>query len=176
VPAISVFAEQEANLFELYTRFRFNELVCLRLSRKASNLEKWVRRSVVGVLAISLFTPVIPGMDEASLKWVWEGITVLATLLGICSMIVSSGAKQFEWFRRATQFRTWASKLESFSTQVKRGKVAEGEFDETWDSYIQELNRLVEESGIEFDEYVSQCRDAVTTELQSVLRSENKLR
>ena len=174
-PAISVFAEQEANLFDLYTRFRFNELVCLHLSRKASNLEKWVRRSVVGVLAISLFTPVIPGMDEASLKWVWEGITVLATLLGIYSMIVGSGAKQFEWFRRATQFRTWASKLESFSTQVKRGKVSEAEFDETWDSYIHELNRLLEEGGIEFDEFVNQNRDPLTTELQSALKAENKV-
>jgi hypothetical protein len=90
-------------------------------------------------------------------------------------MIVGSGAKQFEWFRRATQFRTWASKLESFSTQVKRGKVSEAEFDETWDSYIHELNRLLEEGGIEFDEFVNQNRDPLTTELQSALKAENKV-
>jgi hypothetical protein len=174
--ASRLFTEHEAELFELYTRFRFNELVGLHLSREAAKLEKWVRRSVVGVLAISLFTPVIPGMDQASLKWVWEFLTGLATMLGIYSMIVSSGAKQFEWFRRATRFRTWASKVESFSAQVKRGKVTEDEFDEAWNSYIHELNRLVEEGGIEFDEYVNRCRTPLTDELKSALRAESKLK
>jgi hypothetical protein len=59
----SVFVQNEAQLFKLYTRFRYNELVCLHLSREAATLEKWVLRSVVGVLAISLFTPIIPGMS-----------------------------------------------------------------------------------------------------------------
>jgi hypothetical protein len=171
----SVFVQNEAQLFKLYTRFRYNELVCLRLSRQAATLEKWVLRSVVGVLALSLFTPIIPGMSQASLTWVWESLTTAATLLGVYSLIVGSGDKKLEWFRLAMRFRAWASKLESFSTQVRRGKVDQSEFDETWDSYIEELNRQIEEGGLALDEYEAKFRDPLSVELAATLRHENRI-
>ena len=51
----------------------------------------------------------------------------------------------------------------------------QNEFDETWDSYIEELNRQIEEGGLAFDAYEVKFRDPLSVELAATLRHENRV-
>jgi hypothetical protein len=170
----SLFARYERDLFALYTRFRYNELVCRRLTLKATNLERWVRRSVVGTLAISLFSGVIPGMNQATLNWIWGSLTTVATLLTIYSLFEASGEKQFRWFQLAMRFRSSADQVEFFSDQVRRGKFVEDELAETWRTFRQELSSLVDGAGLGFMEFEEEHREELSQEIEAILRREQR--
>jgi hypothetical protein len=172
--AAPIFREYEPNLFDLYTRFRYNELVCRRLTRKAIKLEKWVRWSVVISLAISLFTGVIPGMNQGTLNWIWASLTTFATLLTVYALIEGSGGKQFRWFQLAMRFHSSANAVEFFSVQVRRGKVNEDELAEAWGRFTRELDSLIDGAGLDFLEYEAKHKAELTEDLAATLRHENR--
>jgi len=170
----NLFSEYEPRLFDMYTRFRYSELIWRRLTRKSMRLEKWVRRSVLITLAISLLTGVIPGMNQATLNWIWGSLTTAATLLTVYSLIEGSGEKQFRWFQLAMRFHSSANKVEFFSAQVKRGKVQEDELENAWNAFTQELDGLVDGAGLGFLEYEARHKEELSDELAVTLRGERK--
>jgi hypothetical protein len=172
--AAPLFVEYESTLFELYKRFRYNELLCGRLMRKSLRVEKWVRVSVLITLAISLSTGVIPGMNQATLNWIWASFTTAATLLTIYSLMVGSGSMQFRWFQLAMRFHASSSSVEFFTLQVKRGKFSEDDLTETWRDFRRELDFLIDGAGPGFLEFASKHQDELTEELEATLRRESK--
>jgi len=172
--AAPIFHEYEPKLFELYTRFRYNELVCRRLTREAMRLENWVRWSVVIALAISLFVGIIPGMNQAKLNWIWGSLTTCATLLSVYALIDGSSEKRFRWFQLAMRFHASASKVEFFSAQVRRGKITEDELAGAWGGFTQELDSLIDGAGPAFLEHEAKRQDELTEELAATLRRENR--
>ncbi len=172
--AAHLFVEYEPRLFDLYTRFRYNELVCRRLTREAIRLEKWVRWSVFITLAVSLMSGVLPGMNQAKLNWIWGSLTTAATLLTLYSLAEGSGEKQFRWFQIAMRFHSTANKVEFFSAQVKRGKIREDELEESWNGFTRELELLIDSAGPGFLEYEASHQDELTDELAATLRREHK--
>lgn len=169
-----IFAEYEPRLFDLYTRFRYNELICRRLTRSAARIEKWIRRSVLITLGISLFTGIIPGLNQATLNWIWASLTTAATLLTVYSLMKGSGEKQFRWFQLAMTFHASANEVEFFSAQVERGKIEEDELADQWRKFTQQLQGLLDGAGIEFLEYEAEYQQELTDELAATLRRENK--
>jgi hypothetical protein len=172
--AAPLFVEYEATLFELYKRFRYNELLCGRLVRKSLRVEKWVHVSILITLAISLSTGVIPGMNQATLNWVWASFTTAATLLTIYSLMVDSSSMQFRWFQLAMRFHASSSSVEFFTLQVKRGKFNEEELTETWRDFRRELDYLIDSAGPGFLEFASKHQNELTEELETTLRRESK--
>lgn len=173
-PSSPIFSRYEKNLFELYTRFRYHELVCRRLMRKAANLERWVRRSVFITLAVSLLSGVIPGMNQATLNWIWGSLTTAATLMTLYSLSEGSGEKQYSWSQLAMRFHSSSSQVEFFSDQVRRGKFTEDELAETWHAFRIELDNLVAGAGMVFLEYEEKHQNELTDEIATILRREKK--
>jgi hypothetical protein len=173
-PSSPIFARYEERLFELYTRFRYNELVCRSLMRKAASLERWVRGSVLATLAISLLSGIVPGMNRATLNWIWGSFTTAATLLTIYSLSEGSGEKQYTGTQLAMRFHSFASQVEFFSHQVRLGKITEVELAETWRAFTSELDDLVARGGIAFLEYEEEHRSELTEELAVILRREKR--
>jgi hypothetical protein len=175
-PAISIFAEYEPRLFELYQRFRYNELICGRLTRRAMKLERLVRWSVLISLAISLLSGIFPVMNEVVLSRIWGTFTAAATLLTVYSLFEGSGEKQHRWFQVAMRFHASASEVEFFSAQVKRGKVTEEELAAAWKEFTRELDQLIQGAGSSFLEYEAEHREELSEDLATTLRRENKSR
>jgi len=144
------------------------------LTRKAMRLEKWVRRSVLITLAVSLFSGVIPGMTQATLNWIWGSLTTAATLLTIYSLFEGSGEKQFRWFQLAMRFRSSADQVEFFSGQVRRGKITEDELEDTWHKFRQELATLIDGAGPLFLEFEEDHKEGVTEAVEADLRREHR--
>lgn len=163
-------------LFELYKKFRYNDLAFSELSRLAYKLEGKVRWSVLITLAISLLTDIIPGMNAEALRWIWGALGALATVLTIYAMSVQSGEQQFKWFELAKRARAWASKLESFTALMEEGKVEEKELNEAMSSYSAELNAQFSDAGPRYIDFESGNRLRLTDELMTTLRSEGKAR
>lgn len=163
-------------LFDLYKKFRYNDLAFSQLSRQAYKLEGKVRWSVLITLAVSLLTDIIPGMNAEALRWIWGALGALATVLTIYAMSVQSGEQQFKWFELAKRARAWASKLESFTAQVEEGKVDEKDFSEAFDSYNKELNSQFSDAGPRYIDFEAGNRLRLTDELMTTLRSEGKAR
>ena len=161
-------------LFDLYKKFRYNDIAFSELSRQAYRLEAKVRWSVVITLAISLLTDIIPGMNAEALRWIWGALGALATVLTIYAMSVQSGEKQFKWFELAKRARAWASKVESFTTQVENGRIEEAELGEAIDSYNEELNAEFGDGGPGYNDFEVQNRLRMTDELRATLKAEGK--
>ena len=161
-------------LFDLYRKFRYNDLAFGELSRQALRLEAKVRWSVLITLAISLLTDVVPGMNAAALRWIWGALGALATVLTIYAMSVQSGEKQFKWFELAKRARAWASKVESFTTQVENGRIEEMELGEAIKSYNEELNAEFGDGGPSYNDFEARNRLRMTDELNATLKAEGK--
>ena len=170
----SIFAEYEPKLFDLYTRFRYNEVLSRRLMSEALRLEKLVRWSVLVTLGISLSSGVIPGMNQATLNWIWGSFTTAATLLTIYSLAEGSSEKQFQWFQLAMRFHESSNRVEFFSAQVKRGKVDEDELANTWHAFTLELDSLIGGAGPAFLGFEAKHQDELTEELAATLRREKR--
>ena len=96
--ATANYEEYEDKLFELYKRFRYGEIVASSLMNGAGRIERAVRTSVVGLVAISLLTGSTSFLNPPILTPLWAVLTALATLLAVYAYIVGSSAKQFAWF------------------------------------------------------------------------------
>jgi hypothetical protein len=171
---VAQYSDYEPNLVELYTRFRYNELTCHKLMGRATTLEKAVRWSVLVLLGISLFTGLYPGLNSPALNRIWGTVTAAATLLTVYSLFEGSGEKQFHWFRLAARFRSSANEVEFFSFYVKRGKILEGELEERWKAFRNDLDRLIEHAGLGLTEYESKHRQLLTIEIRETLKQEKR--
>jgi hypothetical protein len=171
---IANFPEYESHLVELYTRFRYNETICHELMARASGLEKKVRWSVLILLAISLFTGVFPALNQPAFNKLWGAVTATATLLTIYSLITGSSEKQFRWFSLAARFRSVANEVEFFSFYVKRGKILETELTERWKAFRIDLDRLLENGGLELVEYEAKNKARLTIKIRETLGNERR--
>jgi hypothetical protein len=170
--AYANFADYEKKLFELYTRFRYNELICHKLREGATKLEKMVQWSVLILLAITLFTGVFPVLGRPGLEPVWKTADVLATLLALYAMIQGSEEKQFRWFRLGSRFYSRADEVEFFSFYVQKGRILETELKERWAAFSKDLKDLVEDSGTELTEYEGKHKASLTKEINDILTAE----
>lgn len=161
-------------LFDLYKKLRYNDIAFSELSRQAYRLEAKVRWSVVITLAISLLTDIVPGMNAEALRWIWGALGALATVLTIYAMSVQSGETQFKWFELAKRARAWASKVESFTTQVENGRIEGAELGEAIDSYNEELNAEFGDGGPSYNDFEAHNRLRMTDELRVTLKAEGK--
>lgn len=171
-----LFAEYEPRLFDLYTLFRYNELICRQLTRRALQLERWVKSSVLFTLAISLFSPIVPGMNHTTLNWIWGSFTTAAMLLTVYSLFQGSSEGQFRWFQLATRFHASADQVELLSLQVKRGKLSEDEIVDAWEKFTVALSSLMDGAGPAFLDFEAKQRGQLTDELAATLRREGKAR
>ena len=161
-------------LFDLYRKFRYNDLAFSELSRQAYRLEAKVRWSVLITLAISLLADIVPGMNAVALRWIWGALGALATVLTIYAMSVQSGENQFKWFGLAKRARAWASKVESFTTQVENGRIEETELREAIDSYNEELNAEFGDGGPSYNDFEARNRLRMTDDVNAILKAEDK--
>lgn len=160
--------------FDVYKKFRYNDMAFSRLSLEFFQLERDVRRWVLITLTVSLAVDIVPGMNAEALRWIWGALGLIATVLTIYAMMVQSSEKQFSWFERSKRARAWASKLESFTAQVESGKIDEQEFKESMDSYNAEYNTQLGDAGPAFIDFEARSRTQLTDELYARLRSEGK--
>jgi hypothetical protein len=170
--SVASFAAYGTELGLMYTRFRYNKLICHKLMARALRVEMAVRWSVFVLLAISLFTGIFPKLNDGAMNRVWGSVTAAATLLTLYSLTTGSGEKQFRWFRFAAQFQTCASEVEFFSLYVKQGRIFEKELAERWNSFSTSLNQLLENAGPELTDYEAKNRISLTKELEEALPRE----
>jgi hypothetical protein len=167
--------EYEPELFELYKRFRYNELICDHLRHDAMRIEKWVRWSVVATVAISFLSGgEVTFLHRPGLAPLWALITALATILSIYSMIVGSGTKQFFWFSLSIKLRSGADEVEFFSRSVKLGKITEDELMVEWRRFREKLSSLLEQASLDLREFDAGHKSALQDEFEVILQSENK--
>jgi hypothetical protein len=168
------FADYDGALFELYTRCRYNELICHELMRGAARLERANQASLFGSISVALFAGTLGFMNTAGFVWVWAVFGVLATLLSLYSLIVDSGGRRFAWFGIATKLRALADEVEQFSLYVRRKKITEQELRTQWRTFGKALAELIEQGGVGLREYEAKRRDALRNELAIQLRQENR--
>jgi hypothetical protein len=172
--AIAKYEECGNELFDLYKRFRYGEIVASSLMNGAGRIEKAVRRSVLGLVAISFLTGSTSYLNPPFLSPVWAVVTALATILAVYAYIVGSSSKQFIWFSLARKFQTAATEMEFFSHYVKLGKITEDELRRTWQMFLDKLNDLLSEGGVEHREREEKNRYRLRLELDMILRREGK--
>jgi hypothetical protein len=80
----------KTKLFDLYTRFRYNELICDKLMLRASRIEGLVRWSVLITVLISLVTGALDKLNPAVLAPLWAVFGAIATFLAIYSLVVTA--------------------------------------------------------------------------------------
>jgi hypothetical protein len=161
-------------LFELYTRFRYNELICDILMRRASRVEWLVRWSVLITVLIVLVTGALDKLNLTALTPVWALFGALATFLAVYGLVVGSGGKRFEWFGHAARFRTLADEVEFFSEYVKLRKITETELLDRWQAFSKRLGDLVHHCGVEHRDYARDNAATLRTEIEGILKSEGK--
>jgi hypothetical protein len=169
---IASYEDNKTQLFELYRRFRYGELVAYGLMNGATRIEKTVKISVLGLLAISLLTGSTSYLNPPILSPFWAVFSALATLLAAYSLIAGSGAKQFAWFGLARKFHAVANEVEFFSRYVKLGKISEDELMKTWKQFSERLAELLSEGGIEHQQYEGKYRDSLVSSLATTLKNE----
>lgn len=153
-PQIAQIADYKSQLFDLYKRFRYNELISDHLRHDAMRIEKFVRWSVLIAVAISLMTGgEVAFARRPELAPVWAVFAALSTLLSVYSLIVSSGSKQFSWFSLSMKFRAVADDIEFFSELVKLGKITETELMTDWKRFTDRLAALLEQANVELKEF-----------------------
>jgi hypothetical protein len=173
--SIANFNQYKAKLFELYTRFRYNELICDNLMRRASRTEWFLRWSILITVLISLLTGAFDKLNSiAVLTPIWALFGVIATFLAIYSLVVGSSGKRFEWFGHAARLRALAEEVEFFSEYVKLGKITENELLERWQAFSRRLGDLVQQCGVEHRDYARDNEATLKTEIERILKSEEK--
>nr|WP_294528872.1 hypothetical protein [uncultured Rhodopila sp.] len=143
------FEANKQKLFDLYTKCRYNELCCLKLMQASMTMERAVRWSTALLIASSLLTGSVSYLSQPIFAPVWAIITTLATMIGIYSLIVGSGARQQHWFSMASAFREEASRIEFASECLRLGKMTEDEFLATWWTLTRRMEQLVHTAGPE---------------------------
>lgn len=161
-------------LFALYQRARYNELICSSLMSEAVNIEKWVRGSVLLLVAISLLTGSTSYLNPPILTPIWAVLSALATLLAVYSLVVASGAKQFFWFGLSSRFLALAERVEFFAVYVRIGKVEEDELIAQWQSFSSQLADLLHVGGVELRDYTQKNAKVLTERLEEALKQEGK--
>jgi hypothetical protein len=162
-------------LFELYQKCRFDEIASHALMAKNSRVEKLVRWTSLILILISFLTGSISYLNQPILSPVWAVVTALATVIGIYSLIIGSGAKQIHWFSVAARFRAEANEVEFFSEFVRLGKITEDELLNRWMRFSHRIEEILGSAGTELPEYCSANREKLDTELLRVLKAEAKL-
>ncbi|WP_213775428.1 hypothetical protein [Bradyrhizobium sp. dw_78] len=166
--------QYKTKLFELYTRFRYNELICDELMRRASQIEGLVRWSVLISVLISLVTGALDKLNPPALTPVWAVFGALATFLAIYSLVVGSGGKRFEWFGHAARFHALAEEVEFFSEYVKLGKITESELLDRWQAFSKRLGDLLHQCGVEHRDYARDNAATLKSKIEAVLKDEGK--
>ena len=171
---IADIAEHKPKLFELYTRCRYNELICDELMRGASRVENAVKWSVLGAVAISLVTGSTSYLNPPALAPAWALFSALATFLATYSLVSGTGAKRFDWFGLAVRFRALADEVEFFSEYVKLGKITEDELLTQWQTFGRRLADLLDRGGVELRDYAAKHAEALRDKAATILKDERK--
>ncbi len=169
------FDQHKIKLFELYTRFRYNELVCDKLMRRASRTEWLVRWSVLISVLISLVTGSLDKLNPAVLTPVWAVFGAVATFLAVYSLVVGNGGKRFECFGHAARLHSLAEEVEFFSEYVKLGKITENELLERWKAFSSRLGDILQQCGVEHRDFTRDNQAALKSELNIILKSEGRI-
>jgi hypothetical protein len=172
--SIANIEQYKTRLFELYTRFRYNELICDHLMRRASGIEWLVRWSILIAVLISLVTGSLEKLNPTVLTPVWAVFGAIATFLAVYSLVVGSGGKRFEWFGHAARLHTLAEEVEFFSEYVKLGKITENELLERWQAFSKRLGDLLQQCGVEHRDYARDNAATLKTEIEAILKNEGK--
>jgi hypothetical protein len=171
---IAKFDDYKRQLFDLYTRPRYSELICDGLMRGAVKVEKVVRWSVLILVAIALLSQATEGFYPSVLKPIGIAFDVLATLVALYSLIVASGAKQFTWFALASKFAALATEVEFFSEYVRLGKITEDELLDTWKGFSEKMGDLLDQGGVELREYAKKHGEPLRDKLAITLKKEGR--
>jgi hypothetical protein len=166
---IADFETNRQKLFELYTKCRYNELCCHKLMQSSMALERAVRWSTALLIASSLLTGSVSYLSQPIFTPVWAIITTLATMVGIYSLIVGSGAREHHWFSMASAFREEASRIEFATEYLRLGKMTNEEFLETWWMLTQRFGQLLHSAGPELPGFSSRYRRKLDCELAGKL-------
>jgi hypothetical protein len=172
--SIASIDQYKTKLFDLYTRFRYNELICDKLMRRASRIEWLVRWSVLITVLISLVTGALEKLNPTILSPLWAVFGAIATFLAIYSLVVDSGGKRFEWFSHAARFHALAEEVEFFSEYVKLGKITENELLDRWRAFSGRLAEVLQQCGVGHRDYARDNEATLRNEIETVLRNEGK--
>jgi hypothetical protein len=173
-PRLAPFGEYKPKLFDLYTHFRYNELICHRLMSSARKVERVVKWSVVVLVAISLLTGSTSALNPRVLTPIWAVCNAIATLLAVISLILGSGEKQFSWLALSAKFSGGANEVEFFSEYVRLQRVTEDELLERWEGFGDTLEDLVNQGGLDLSEYANKNSTSLREELTRILKQENR--
>jgi hypothetical protein len=92
---LASFRDYDDKLFDLYTRCRYNELICAELMSGAVRLEKWNQWMLFGSIVGSLLAGALGFLNAPSFAWAWASFGALATGLSLYSLIVDAGGRRF---------------------------------------------------------------------------------
>jgi hypothetical protein len=171
---LASFRDYDDKLFELYTRCRYNELICAELMSGAVRLEKWNQWMLFGSIVGSLLAGALGFLNAPSFAWAWASFGALATGLSLYSLIVDAGGRRFLWFGLAGKFLATAEEVEQFSLFVQRRKITEQELLSEWRTFSKKLADLVEQGGHALREYEAQHDDRLRDRLAAILKRERR--
>jgi hypothetical protein len=171
---IASFAEYDDALFDLYTRCRYNELICHELMRGAARLERLNRGSLFASIAIAMFAGTLGFANIPGFVWGWAVFGIVATLLSLYSLVVDSGGKRFSWLGLASKLRAVADEVEQFSAYVRGGKITEPELRRQWTTFGKALGELTDQGGVELREYEAKHRANLRAQLAATLKEEKR--
>src|SRR5215472_6539517 len=163
------------DLFDLYRRFRYGEIIASSLMRGAARVEKAVMRSLLALVALTFSANVltsIPALSFAFLNPLSAAVGAVATIIAVYAYMVGSNRKLFYWFSLSRKFKTAADEVEYFALYVRLGKIDEKELSETWNMFVKKLSELLGEGGPEYLEHEQKTRESLQAELGALLSFE----
>lgn len=164
-PSAANFDVHIQKLLDLYVGCQFSELCCQELLQSSLNVERAVRWSTAMLIGCSLLTGSISYLNQPIFAPIWAIVTTLATMVGIYSLIVGSGARQQQWFAVASELRKHAQEVAFVSEYLRLGRMGEDELLERWRQLSRVLNNIRDSGGAELADYALKNQYRVDFEL-----------